>query len=109
MRLAGQLAQEMFRGFHPSTRKVLWRILVAQAHLYKTFLSVRDASLWSGQQPLAVMSPMTAAERTRLDWRTRQEDAPDVEVLEEPFTAAERYLAERLGNLTNWLWSGSPN
>jgi hypothetical protein len=31
----------LFDGFHPKTRPVLWRVLVAQAHIYEALLKAR--------------------------------------------------------------------
>jgi len=60
----------LFAGFHPRTRPVLWRILVAQAHLYGAIIVARSAdrpdpgiwdTLWSPDRPPA------------FDWRNADE------------------------------------
>jgi hypothetical protein len=71
---------------------VLWRTLVAQAHVYRALMVAFDASATLRPQ-LVVEFP--AAERPRFDWwtGTPPDDADD------PVPAASEWLAERLGRL----------
>jgi hypothetical protein len=82
--------------FHPSTRPVLWRALVTQAHLYRTILRLRDVKLSGVDEIVEPWAPMASDERTLLDWRRTPDEAPDEDVLVVPFLVAETYLRGRL-------------
>lgn len=72
----------LFDGFHPRSRPVLWRILIAQAFLYRAFLAAQPselpaATLWSQlRQP---------GDLPDLDWRGPDERAeiPDAHLARE--------------------------
>jgi len=82
--------------FHPLTRPVLWRVLVAQTCMYRL---------------LAGTSPSEPSEETRrqFDWRRSPHEASDESVLEEPFEVASRYLQNHgfLGSSERSIWNSS--
>lgn len=60
----------LFDKFHPRTRPVLWRVLIAQAHLYRAVLVARlsdtlDPELWS--------HPWELDKPPDFDWRSQHE------------------------------------
>jgi hypothetical protein len=81
--------------FHPATRPVFWRILVAQAHIYLALLQTRAGA----DEGVAAVPSIPARERQAFDWRQQGENVGDQAVLVEPFAAAEGYLRERLNYL----------
>ena len=79
--------------FHPQTRPVLWRLLIAQAHIYEALLRSRKMQMSATDQhaePLLVLIPSES--RGKFDWRRSEEEATDSEVLRTPFEVAEQYL-----------------
>jgi len=96
---AVRVVRYLFLRFHPARRPVLWRILVAQACIYHTFVQIRECKL-SGRQPTD--KPLTlipASERRRLDWRFNPSEASDADVLEIPFQVASQYLRKHAPSL----------
>lgn len=81
---------DVFINFHPATRPVLWRTLIAQAHIYRALLETNRG---------APVQPIPISERNKLDWRQTPTEASDEKVLREPFSVAEAYLRPRLGEL----------
>lgn len=91
-------AAELFRNFHPKTRPVLWRILIAQAHIYEALLRTRELKLSkAGTSVSPLLMPIPEAERSKFDWRAAGET--DDEVLIQPFDVAEEYLRKHLGEM----------
>lgn len=85
---------DMFHGFHPKTRPILWRILVAQAHIYAALLKT---SQHGAANNLVIVQPIPKEIRRNFDWRQGPTDGTDEEVVVEPFTVAADYLKLRLG------------
>jgi hypothetical protein len=89
----------LFEGFHPGRRPVLWRVLVAQAHLYRALLET-----WEGRQLAEDLQRLTAfadLPEKPFDWRGAQQ-TPLAAGQEEPGRALEvarRYLRERVSPL----------
>lgn len=75
---------ELFKGFHPRRKPVLWRVLVTQYLLYRTLSSGEPA-----------LRPMTDAERASLDWREKG----DEEEIFESVSIAEQFVGEQLASL----------
>jgi hypothetical protein len=84
----------LFQEFHPRTRPVLWRVLVAQAHLYRALLRMSSGEPLDRQ--LAEAAEYPADERKNFDWRQREDEVADRDVLEAPFTTAAAYLRPHL-------------
>lgn len=82
---------DLFLRFHPATRPVLWRVLVAQVHLY-------DALVRSQMRKLAaaagdpVPSGPPPLDPKSFDWRQSPEEASDEQVLVDPFRVAHKYI-----------------
>ncbi len=85
---------QLLSGFHPQNRPVLWRILLAQIHIYKAIMDLNKESARSCEniKPLRILS---TGERSLLfDWRSKLEKAIPAKIaLDEPFIAVETYLA----------------
>lgn len=89
----------LFLRFHPARRPVLWRILVAQACFYSTFVELREAKL-AGRAPAdRPLKLIPATERARLDWRGSPAEASDADVWETPLQVAAQYLQKHAPNL----------
>jgi hypothetical protein len=87
---------DLFLDFHPKTRPVLWRILITQAHLWQTFIHIRERKLAASMGPLYPWDAIPADARHPYDWRQTAADATDEEVLVQPFAAAEQFLRDKL-------------
>lgn len=87
---------DIYTEFHPSSRPVLWQILVTQAYIYKTLIDVRSARLQAKDTMIVPWQSITQPERRDFDWRQEPEEAPDNEVVIRPFSVAEKYLQEKL-------------
>jgi hypothetical protein len=97
--------------FHPRTHPVLWRALIAQAHLCACFIAIRDSrrhshghraerGLAAGDAcPSGMIEPWTAideAGRHKFDWRSASDSVEDSDVLNVPFDVARSYLKSKL-------------
>jgi len=86
------VVKDIFSGFDPERRPVLWRMLVAQAHIYDAMLRFHR------EQPRAsrlVVTPIAEDRRAPFYWR--QDRTPErMRVLNEPFDVAEAYLEKWL-------------
>ena len=91
------IVRDVFTGFHPATRPVLWRMLVAQAHIYESIIRFHRGS--GADRKLAV-TPMSAQDREQFSWETEPSDM-DRQKMEEPFIVAEAYLSRN----ASALWS----
>jgi hypothetical protein len=82
---------DVFTGFHPKTRPVLWRILIAQAHIYRTLLNANRGG--PAEVTVRPVQPIPKDERMNLfEWRRTAAEATDEHVLVEPFSVGEKYL-----------------
>jgi hypothetical protein len=81
--------------FHPARRPVFWRMLVVQAHLYAALLKAHALGA-SSQAASNLLDLIPKLDPRDFDWRTGPGEAPDQQVLVEPFTAARAYLERRL-------------
>jgi hypothetical protein len=80
--------------FHPKTKPVLWRILVAQAHIYKATTTLNERAMGSCEniKPLKIIS--LQERKTLFDWRQPGENTTNEEVFEKPFAAVQHYLSD---------------
>lgn len=85
---------EIFDGFTPGRRPVLWRVLIIQAHVYRAILRSQRITTWTSEagRQLIELAAFDEQERAWFDWRYGQMDVPDEHVLVEPFRVAETYL-----------------
>ena len=85
---------ELFEDFHPRTRPVLWRILIAQALLHRELLRVfrtRTPSI----RPVELIARVPDEEFDLLAWSTSK--APGVlDEMRKPYAAASHYFATHL-------------
>jgi hypothetical protein len=89
---------ELFHNFHPKSRPVLWRILIAQAHIYEALIRTRQLKLsQSGESVTPLLIAIPAEEKSIFDWRDGNVNATDDEVLIQPFDVSQKYLRKYLG------------
>jgi hypothetical protein len=87
---------DIFFGFHPKTRPVLWRMLITQAHIHEALLSTRQIKLASDDEkstPKPAIKPLAQDARRKLDWRQPSDKATNEEVLVQPIEVALAYLS----------------
>lgn len=79
--------------FHPRTRPVLWRILVAQALLYRALTHPQNLN-----GPTWGMAELTGngVEMPSFDWLKEGEIPPPGQRIEDPVAIAKKYFQERL-------------
>ena len=63
-------ARDMFFGFHPNTRPVLWRILIAQALLYRCILELSHRRDMTASEILAFITCLSPQEMGVVDWHS---------------------------------------
>lgn len=98
-------------GFHPRTRPVTWRILIAQALIHRALIDMARPSAQASLPQVPWLTDdtdweQTSPERTRFDWRylePREDEKPDrpfdedvssEKAIFEPLAAAKAYLRE---------------
>lgn len=86
------IVRDVFTNFHPSRRPVLWRMLLAQAHIYTAIVRYHRNDSSVGD---LVITPIPADERQPFHW-TKPQDKTELERVEEPFTVAEAYLSKNI-------------
>ena len=88
---------DIFWGFHPQRRPVLWRILVVQAHLNAALMR---AFAQQGKTGFAFSVPTSfmGADWVKLDWREPQQELSE-ELVRAPVLAAMSYIQKRLPTL----------
>ena len=95
MRNAFERIGYLVADFHPRTRPVFWRVLLATAGIYRALIRVADrnthdiASLHAAQL-LATVD----AERDSFDWRADKHDADDSRAIEHAHAAVAAYLKQ---------------
>ena len=88
----------LFVGFHPQTRPVLWRTLLAQAHVYEALIRSFDAA----EGDAAESAGPTPAEAFRgehsslFDWRTAESEVSFDRAVSQPVAAVRGFLRERI-------------
>jgi hypothetical protein len=73
----------LFHNFHPKTSPVLWRILIAQAHIYNALIKIRKTKNYK----------IPEEDRKYYDWRQTDNEASYEEALVQPFDAVGEYLS----------------
>jgi hypothetical protein len=98
---------DIFLGFHPKTRPILWRILVAQAHLHRLILNRNITSSECSLEEMLSNLPISNEERDKFDWRdtvdiqiSDDKQTLDKIVFREPFSAAVNFVDRYLRRLT---------
>jgi hypothetical protein len=93
---------KLFNDFHPRTSPVLWRILLAQAHIYQTIITTREIPKSEFIFPPKTLKIMSSDEQKDYDWRNSQGDSMEESVIYRPFIAIEKYFKSR-ENLKDFL------
>lgn len=91
-------ARDLFFAFHPSTRPVLWRILIAQALLYRGILEFSRRKKMSLSEVFAFITSLPKEELVDFDWRSTEQKEDD-DTIFEPFEVAKAYLGTELKRL----------
>lgn len=92
---------DVFLGFDPRTRPVLWRILIAQAHLCLAIIRAGQMRHDTPNEAFRPLQLLLGDEREPYDWREKDEEISDEEVFQ-PFTVARKYFEEHLPHLVSW-------
>jgi hypothetical protein len=93
LRRYASVLEELFRGFHPASRPVLWRTLVAQAFLHQAI--IRSLSLGDVVPP---GNAIPADDERLFDWRSEADFAEGISTqtaIETPLNAARRHFASK--------------
>lgn len=91
----------VFEQFHPKTRPILWRVLLAQAHLHRAIMKARETGIID---PLVWDGLWDPDGRPNFDWRCahEQEDMPK-EQIEEPIQIGLEYARRAMSTLVSKL------
>ena len=84
------IISDLFHGFRPDTRPVLWRVLLAEAHVYRSLMR----SFESG--PGTVVLPWEALreeDEQHLDWRPDGSETSVEDAVDKPLTAVRGWLS----------------
>jgi len=93
---------EILTNFRPRHAPVLWRILMAQAFIYRSILVNYEKHYEKENVNLKeILLSIPSNWRSKFDWRQEidRNSIPDKLVLEDPFDAVETYLHERVREL----------
>lgn len=94
---------DVFNDFHPSTRPILWRILITQAHIYKAIERASQHKLIDPKQSRDLLQPISSEEgRQALYWYKSDDQETVIEEPNAPFDAAWKYLEQNVKPLLIW-------
>jgi hypothetical protein len=82
----------LFTGFHPQLEPVLWRTLLAQAHLFQALIESFEVS---GQGPTPG-DAFRSQDSALFDWRTAESEVSFDEAVTAPLAAVRGFLRERV-------------
>jgi hypothetical protein len=86
--LSTAMIRNLLEDFHPQSKPVLWRMLVAQAHIFRALMKAPESI---ASRPVHPASAIPSSDRPDFDWRPSSSEVPD-EVITSTFTAVERFL-----------------
>jgi hypothetical protein len=89
---------DLFHNFHPRAMPILWRIFIAQAHIYNAIRFAREKKYLKSETNFKTLKTMSGPERQLFDWRSNPQEADDNEVFDKTFRAVELYLRDRLSD-----------
>jgi hypothetical protein len=93
----------LFHNFHPKTSPVLWRILIAQAYIYHALIDIRKTENYKAITDFKKLKTISNEDRKKhYDWRQKDENVSEEEVLRQPFDAVEYYFKNE-SNLKDYL------
>lgn len=95
---AFEVVSDIFIGFDPRTRPVLWRILVTQAHICLAIMRASQLSTDTPPEEFRPLSVVSVDKRKLYDWGREQEDISDVEIYA-PLDVAKAYFKKHLPDL----------
>jgi hypothetical protein len=90
----------LFYKFHPKTRPVLWRILVAQAFIYRLIIETYKKKAQSVPDISDEISKMLSEDikdvTTEFDWRSKEEKEENIPLIkvQEPIETVKKYLKD---------------
>jgi hypothetical protein len=87
-------AKDMFLNFHPATRPVLWRILIAQALIYRSLTDMSYQKSIEVSKLVNRLINVSDEESEEFDWRYDEQERRFN--LEEPFNVAKEYFKIRV-------------
>jgi len=92
---------DIFCQFHPKSRPVLWRILVAQAHIYKILANSTQNDFSMSPKELHHKLIMPSSEREVFDWRAKEDkNSSEQSALAEPFDIALEFIGTYLNKFS---------
>ena len=84
---------DVFLGFHPKTRPVFWRALIAQAHLHRLIIKLFVTDTYDPTENLLNILPIPEEEREKFEWRSPADsEVSNDTVFQEPFSAAVTFV-----------------
>jgi hypothetical protein len=83
---------DLFHDFHPDSKPVFWRVLLAQAHIHKAMMLTVQGATGTKSPPDAI----PAESQREFDWREPTSSMPDAQVVTDMFTAVRSYLNDRM-------------
>jgi hypothetical protein len=89
-------AKDVFFEFHPQTRPVLWRILVAQYLLYKCIRDLQRTRPSTSADVARMLASSSMEGDARFDWRRDPGEMDDNAVLTQPLRLAQDYFSHRV-------------
>lgn len=90
---------KILRGFHPASKPVLWRILIAQCHIYQGILCLRKHENLIDTEVITAATRIADVEARKFDWCLANDSNNPVNDCELPFRVAETYLKQPLDEL----------
>ena len=91
------IVRDIFTDFHPARRPVLWRMLVAQAHIYMSIVRFHHGDRVGRN---LVITPISAHDRDLFSWE-RPPIPANQQKMDEAFAVAETYFKKNIPT----LWS----
>jgi len=88
--------------FHPNTRPILWRLLIAQAHVHRLIIGRIGNKSLDPLKDLKQQLVIPENERAPFDWRSADSTIPVDAVLKEPFDAATKFVKSYLEELMRY-------
>lgn len=104
------ILQEVFEGFHPKRKPILWRVLITQVALYDAFINAQRPA--SNVQSLLRDSASrfgTPEQMKEFDWRIDNSDSADGEDVSRVFEVARMYLTKKSAGLEDRLQVNAPS
>lgn len=95
------LVADIFLGFHPRTRPVLWRLLITQARICMLLRKVSTLKMEKNIPNLQSFLAIPKEQLNYFEWRNTSDICPDTEVFDIPFEISKEYIIKKLDFLFN--------